>query len=502
MGHGTEYDPVRTNDNPDLHNPAYSDYQNSKARYDDRGGFDTSRHESGTFNAPPELPLKPANLLPPQLPVVPSEQQDFSDRQNINETHGTDAFGPDRDKGVDQQIGALFTAMGRASKMSRQQLAARLQTSPELITALETGTLGELPEWEDIAPIVVRYASMMNIDERPVLRRLREQLTEHFLTEMTRDKYTHSQFNTAEFNTAPVAQLTDRRAGERPRDLSGMNNRMDQASHNFAGHSLQQRLGAESSALPSTDRSLKALAEGQINSRPTQITSSPPVPSIEERFSSLVSQISHSQKSAFSTNESRDNVQNGQIGQNSQLRREDAPAGAFRSHSRSLETRSHGFQPGENQSLHQVNQRHVQAGMAQGQHVQSYGENTAHMAAGVSQDASYGAVENTGKKSKGRGKSIMLRVVGNLAFVIILLVGFINWQPNRFWSGVDQLPKPISESIYSLFEFVMPDPLASVYRMNWVVVDDPRMRKADKLAVPSVKKLPAIDFSKLGILQK
>ena len=91
-------------------------------------------------------------------------------------------------------------------------------------------------------------------------------------------------------------------------------------------------------------------------------------------------------------------------------------------------------------------------------------------------------------------------MAANVAFVLILLVGFIHWQPNRFWSGVDQLPKPIANSIYSIFELVMPDPLASTYRMNWVHVDDPRMRKTDRLGVPNVKKLPKIDFSNLGTL--
>ena len=108
------------------------------------------------------------------------------------------------------------------------------------------------------------------------------------------------------------------------------------------------------------------------------------------------------------------------------------------------------------------------------------------------------AMVQTTAKSKTKNK--WLRIFGNFALVMILLVGFINWQPNRFWSGVDQLPKPISKSIYTLFEFVMPDPLASVYRMNWVHVADPRMRKADKLAVPAVRKLPRLDFSKLGSL--
>ena len=100
------------------------------------------------------------------------------------------------------------------------------------------------------------------------------------------------------------------------------------------------------------------------------------------------------------------------------------------------------------------------------------------------------------------GLPLPVKIAANVAFVVILMVAFINWQPNRFWSGVDQLPKPIANSIYQIFELVMPDPLAMTYRMNWVHVEDPRMRKADQLTVPQVKRLPAIDFSRIGILPK
>lgn len=350
--------------------------------------------------------------------------------------------------GIDLQISALFTAMGRASQLSRSQLAARLQTSPHIISALETGLLSELPEWEDLEPVICRYADFMNIDDRPILRRLREQLTEHFLTNMTVQNTARS-ISTPQQTMKPMQFTTE-----------------------TAGNLMPTPPQSCSSILPSTDIGLKALASGQpISKKPdnndfnrsfsqgnhsSNSSLAQQQPSIEDRFTALTSAVTQSQESLHI------------IAQN---------------------------QPFDARAAITGIPKQPQQQDASGHH-SHFGITPATNSHIMPEDM----MRSSNSMAMKKPKSKWMRIFGNLAFILILLVGFINWQPNRFWSGVDQLPQPISKSIYSLFEFVMPDPLASVYRMNWVHVADPRMRKADKLAVPIVKKLPRLDFSKLGSL--
>jgi cytoskeletal protein RodZ len=373
---------------------------------------------------------------------------------------------------LDPQISALFTAMGQASQLSHSQLAARLQTSPNLITALENGSLNELPQWEEIEPVITRYAEFMNIDDRAILRRLREQLTEHYLTNMTADQQP---------NMNSIGSFQQ----ETPPPLT--------SEHSQNGASI----------MPSSDVSLKAFASGNLTSseadrdqfnRQRDMNSVHGLnnQSLEERFTALTSAVTESQNSSHIIAQNQSTI--------SPLDTRSAIAGVntnaphqMNSFAHNGQMNTHGNQPHTGAMRQHEQSQHTQAQHVQAQHANYTNPNflnTAHQ-----QDS---RVPVALGQSKTKPKSKWLRIFGNFALVMILLVGFINWQPNRFWSGVDQLPKPISKSIYTLFEFVMPDPLASVYRMNWVHVADPRMRKADKLAVPTVRKLPRIDFSKLG----
>lgn len=308
----------------------------------------------------------------------------------------------------DEQISGLFTAMGRATQLSNHQIAQRLQTSPELIYALEAGALDQLPEWEETSEIVVRYARFIKIDERPILRRLREQLTEHYLTRIA--------------------------------------------------HKPHQEVEPKVSPMPMSDVSLKAFAAGNP----------PPLPQAEARHA----------HDGFSNKGFGDQRHAGTDGLG-----QEAINAVF-----------------QNVSLQ--NEAYHTPGAAQRMQ-QPYGGEHAAMNSyhhqqqnGYAYGAPVPANENTKRLNR------FTKIAANVAFILILIVGFVHWQPNRFWSGVDQLPKPIANSIYTIFEMVMPDPLASTYRMNWVHVDDPRMRKADRLPVPIVKALPAIDFSNLGGLTK
>jgi hypothetical protein len=360
---------------------------------------------------------------------------------------------------IDPQISALFSAMGKASQLSHSQLAARLQTSPVLISALENGSLNDLPRWEEIEPVIRRYAEFMNIDDRAILRRLREQLTEHYLTNMTADKK-------ANMTGALPFQ------NETPPPLK------PEHSHN------------NTSIMPSSDMSLKAFANGNLTSNKSgqdqnsvsgemNAAHSLHNQSIEERFTALTSAVTSSQNSSLQ-NSSHIPTQTQPLDTRSALTGYNNTPPHMNGYGNAVQMNNQGHQPLTGNAGQQANLSNPQFLNTAPQQ-----ENRVPVALG---------------HANAKPKIKWMRIFGNFALIMILLVGFINWQPNRFWSGVDQLPKPISKSIYTLFEFVMPDPLASVYRMNWVHVADPRMRKTDKLSVPTVRKLPRIDFSKLGSL--
>ena len=64
---------------------------------------------------------------------------------------------------------AFFIQLRRFLGLSVDQAAAHLQTSPELIASLETGTLSRLPPWPQTYKIVWAYASMAGFDPTPAL---------------------------------------------------------------------------------------------------------------------------------------------------------------------------------------------------------------------------------------------------------------------------------------------------------------------------------------------
>ena len=345
--------------------------------------------------------------LPEQQPVLEQDRSALHNSVPAPVVDGPAAFKdevtPLTSSIKDEQIGGLFLAMGRASQLSTFHLAQRLQTSTDIILALESGAIDLLPEWEELSQVVTAYTNFMNVDERPILRRLREKLTEHYLTSISQD---HSKSQ---------------------------------------DHSNLQ--GKATSLLPVSDVSLKSLATtvpepvSHLAQNKDNMHHMPPSMSGKHDFSKS--------KPPFKA------PQTNQLGGRHQM-----PAGHLPpAHHMPANTMHHEIQP---ISAHEP-------------------------------------VYNPPKQSKHWYQN-WTKMAANVAFVLILLAGFIHWQPNRFWSGVDQLPKPIANSIYSIFELVMPDPLASTYRMNWVHVDDPRMRKTDRLSVPNVKKLPKIDFSNLGTL--
>ena len=335
---------------------------------------------------------------PPPAPTAAFQPARFSGADDHAQSDNVQSATANRNSVFDEQIADLFQVMGRATKLNRAQLAQQLSTSESVIEALELGALDRLPEWDEVSKVAAAYARFVNIDERPLLRRLREKLTEHMLKNMSHE-----------------------------------------------GYRLQQTCEA---MMPNSSASLKAFASGKQPLAQLAKTASPVA----------CAQHGLSERGAMGT---------------------PLPGAPL-----------HGWNQQSDQVFHSLSQQLQNGHMGQAAHHPfSQGGsplNNQHMAMAVSND--------------NRKTPWWLKLVANVAFILILLFGFIQWQPNRFWSGVDQLPEPISSSIYSLFEYVIPDPLATTYRMNWVYVDDPRLRKADKLPVPKIKKLPALDFSTLGTL--
>lgn len=390
----------------------------------------------------------PKNFETPAPPLTTPQQTVFRDA-TMAHMPAPDALVPpelpgqsDDEAEADEQISALFTAMGRASQLSPLEIATRLQTTVEVISALEAGHLGKLPEWEELSSIVERYAGFMNIDERPILRRLREQLTDHYLSMMSRH-------------------------GER----------QDPAQ----------------SLMPMSDAGLKSFANG--NEAPFQR----PANDMPALAPETPAAVAHSFAQAF-TPSGLSPASLPEMGEQN-VREMQAPLNQ-RSSSRPplppVTGAEHRLKPQARQLREAANMNglppHMKAGAAAP--LQQSGIAAQHF---DQPEVGFTAEDTTPRK---RRLPMFVKIVANTAFLLILLAAFINWQPNRFWSGVDQLPKPIANSIYKIFEIVMPDPLAMSYRMNWVMVEDPRLRKADRLSVPQVKSLPPIDFSNLGVFNK
>jgi len=76
--------------------------------------------------------------------------------------------GPPRD----DDVGDIFRTMRQALGLSPSAIAAKLETPTATITALETGTLANLPEWQETSRIVTAYAGLLDLDCRPILRRI------------------------------------------------------------------------------------------------------------------------------------------------------------------------------------------------------------------------------------------------------------------------------------------------------------------------------------------
>jgi hypothetical protein len=106
--------------------------------------------------------------MPRRTPV--SQQPDAAERRL--HIHGI----REMPAGYDAEVAELFRDLRAATSLSEMDLAARMGTRPEVVQALEQGALFALPPWAETCRVVNAYGAMLNLDVRPLLRRIYAQL--------------------------------------------------------------------------------------------------------------------------------------------------------------------------------------------------------------------------------------------------------------------------------------------------------------------------------------
>ncbi|HEX2448544.1 MAG TPA: helix-turn-helix transcriptional regulator [Methyloceanibacter sp.] len=78
--------------------------------------------------------------------------------------------------GYDAEVAELFRDLRAATALSEMDLAARLGTRADVVQSLEQGALYALPPWAETCRVVNAYGTLLNLDVRPLLRRIYAQL--------------------------------------------------------------------------------------------------------------------------------------------------------------------------------------------------------------------------------------------------------------------------------------------------------------------------------------
>ncbi|HUU66672.1 MAG TPA: hypothetical protein VMW57_05230 [Methyloceanibacter sp.] len=78
--------------------------------------------------------------------------------------------------GYDAEVAALFRDLRAASSLSETDLAAQIAAPIEVVKALEQGALYALPPWPETCRVVNAYGTLLNLDTRPLLRRIYAQI--------------------------------------------------------------------------------------------------------------------------------------------------------------------------------------------------------------------------------------------------------------------------------------------------------------------------------------
>ena len=78
--------------------------------------------------------------------------------------------------GYDAEVAELFRDLRAASGLTEADLAAQLATRLDVVQALEQGAIFALPPWPETCRVVSTYGTLLNLDVRPLLRRIYAQV--------------------------------------------------------------------------------------------------------------------------------------------------------------------------------------------------------------------------------------------------------------------------------------------------------------------------------------
>ena len=78
--------------------------------------------------------------------------------------------------GYDAEVAELFRDLRAASNLTETDLAQRIATPIEVVQALEQGAIYALPPWPETCRVVNAYGTLLNLDTRPLLKRIYAQL--------------------------------------------------------------------------------------------------------------------------------------------------------------------------------------------------------------------------------------------------------------------------------------------------------------------------------------
>ena len=109
--------------------------------------------------------------MPTEPRQVPVSQQPDAARRRLH-IHGI----KEMPAGYDAEVAELFRDLRAATTLSEMDLAARLGTRADVVQALEHGALFALPPWPETCRVVNAYGAFLNLDVRPLLRRIYAQL--------------------------------------------------------------------------------------------------------------------------------------------------------------------------------------------------------------------------------------------------------------------------------------------------------------------------------------
>ncbi len=89
------------------------------------------------------------------------------------------AYEERRAEAARSEAAKFFYDLRRGLRLARVAVANHLNTEPEIVEALETGSLERLPPWQETVRIVSIYTQMVALDPRPVLNALHFALSHH-----------------------------------------------------------------------------------------------------------------------------------------------------------------------------------------------------------------------------------------------------------------------------------------------------------------------------------